>query len=515
MRVSRQHLIDSLARRWPDAVAELAQLAPKRLQERVRLTLDSRDVTQGDVFIALPGVAVDGRDYIDGALGGGAGLVLCHADPGAESSGGGAERLAVLALPGLREQLGDLARELFGVPDDLELIGVTGTNGKSSVTHYIAALSEALGTPCGLVGTLGVGRLGAGELVDIGQTTPGAMALQAQLAALSGQGVKRVAMEVSSHALEQHRLDGCRMHAAVFTNLSRDHLDYHPSMAAYAAAKARLFKRDELALAVVNADDALARLMLAGLTKGVRVLACGEQEATTLRVVEWQPHAAGQRALIATPQGERVFELTLMGRFNLDNVLLAIATLYGLGEGLDTLFDAAMHLAAVPGRMQLIKRPGMPSVVIDYAHTPDALSNAITALKSHLGETGTLWCVVGCGGDRDRGKRPLMAAAAEAGAGRVVITDDNPRSEEAAEIRRQMLAGLARPTDERVWNVAGRAEAIARTIAAAEPGDIVLIAGKGHESYQEIAGIKHPFSDVAEAEAALALRALHAKGASS
>lgn len=508
MQVNRQRLIQALARQWPQPAARLDALlsidAPMLVQ-------DSRLLAPGDVFLALPGIHVDGRTYIAQALDAGAVAVLCHTDDdGSPDREGAAPHLdpRVIALPGLKTWLGVVSREWFAVPNTLELIGVTGTNGKSSVTHYIAALSEMLGHPCGLIGTLGHGRSQA--LIDSGQTTPGPVALQAALGSLAEQGVTRVAMEVSSHALDQDRLAGCRIHAAVFTNISRDHLDYHPGMAAYAAAKAKLFKRDELALAVVNADDSLARLMLAGLPGGergqVRVLACGEDEATTLRLVEWSPHASGQRALVATPLGERALSLSLMGRFNLDNVLLAIATLYGLGEDLDRLLEAASSLTPVPGRMQLLRRQGCPSVVIDYAHTPDALDNAMRGLRAHLGEDATLWCLFGCGGDRDRGKRPLMARVAEALAGRVVITDDNPRGEVPAAIRDEILTGLVDADSERVWSIAGRAEAIARTIAAAGPDDIVLIAGKGHETYQEIAGVKHEFSDLVCAEAALTQR---------
>ncbi|SDL87829.1 UDP-N-acetylmuramoylalanyl-D-glutamate--2,6-diaminopimelate ligase [Franzmannia pantelleriensis] len=495
MQVDRQRLSHALSSRWPDAT--VSQL-PRG--DDVRLELDSRRLAAGDLFVALPGVSADGRDFVDAALAAGVGAVLYHLDDGDTPP----PDPRVLGLPGLKAQLGALGRELFGVPESLELIGVTGTNGKSSVTHYIAALSETLGRACGVIGTLGVGRID--RLADSGQTTPGPLALQAALGELAAQGVVRVAMEVSSHALDQGRLAGCRVTAGVFTNLSRDHLDYHPSMAAYAAAKAQLFKRDELELAVVNGDDPLARLMLAGVSERLRVLACGQDEATTLRVVEWLPHADGQRALIATPLGERVLALGLMGRFNLDNVLLAIATLYGLGEDLDALLAAAESLAPVPGRMQRLAAPGGPRVVIDYAHTPDALDNALRGLREHLGETATLWCLFGCGGDRDPGKRSLMGRVAESLAGRVVITDDNPRGETPAAIRAAIRAGLSAPSVDSVWEIDGRGAAIAHTLAAAGPEDIVLIAGKGHETYQEIAGVRHDFNDLTEAEAALAKR---------
>ncbi len=497
MLVSSLRLTSTLENLWPDTVGALPVLPDAPLT----VTLDSRRLSDGDVFVAVPGVAADGRDFVAAALQAGASLVLVHGEPGETAP----PEPRVILLPGLRERLGELGRELFAVPESLELVGVTGTNGKSSVTHYIAELSQALGVPAGLVGTLGHGRPGA--LREGGLTTPGPLALQAALGALAGEGVQRVAMEVSSHALEQGRLDGCRLAAAVFTNLTRDHLDYHGSMAAYAAAKARLFRRDELTLAVVNADDSLARLMLAGLPGGqegrVRVLATGEDEAVTFRVIDWHPHATGQRALVATPDGERVLETALLGRFNLDNLLLAIATLYGLGHAIGELFDATADLAPVPGRMQALVRPGAPTVVIDYAHTPAALDNALTALRDHLPGRGRLWCLFGCGGGRDPGKRTEMAAAAERHADRLVVTDDNPRDEDPATIRAAVMAGLSDVARGAALEVAGRGVAIARALAEVGDDDVVLIAGKGHETYQEVAGVRHPFSDLAEAERAL------------
>lgn len=495
MSISTARLVAALNRLWPDSV--ILDGLPQQLGP---LTTDSREVTAGGVFIAIPGIGSDGRDHIPQALAAGALLVLAEADQAADI----AVDRAVVWLNGLGEQIGELSREVHQVPDELELIGVTGTNGKSSVTHYIAELSRELGIDTGVVGTLGHGRPGA--LVQGMLTTPEPLALQRQLGELAGQGIRRIAMEVSSHALDQQRIAGCRFTAAVFTNLSRDHLDYHGSMLGYAAAKARLFKRPELSLAVVNGDDPLTRLMLAGIGEGVRVLAIGEGESVSLRVVEWLPDANGQRALIATPEGERVLVLPLMGRFNLDNVLLAMATLHGLGASMDALVAAAERLTPVPGRMQALVQPGAPVVVIDYAHTPDALDNALQALKAHLPGEGALWCLVGCGGDRDVGKRPLMAQAAARHADRLVITDDNPRSEDPAAIREAMSAGLDSAARQRSENIAGRGEAIAEAIRQARPEDVILIAGKGHETYQEIQGVRHAFSDLEQAQRALLAR---------
>jgi len=433
MTLSPGEVLTSLAKVWPKS--PLPTDLPK-LPDQVRMEMNSRKLAKGDIFVAVPGSQRDGRDFIEQALEAGASLVLAQGTHGDVQLEG-----RVLKLPHLSSRLGELGRALYKVPSDLEVIAVTGTNGKSSVTHYIAALSEALGTPAGLVGTLGVGR--PGELSDSGLTTPGPLALQATLGELAQQGVKRVALEASSHALDQYRLDAVNVSVSVFTNLTRDHLDYHGSMAAYAASKAKLFRRSELTLAVVNGDDPLARLMLAGISSRVRVLATGQDEAVTFRVLDWQAFEQGQQAMIATPDGEKMLRLTLMGRFNLDNVLLAMAVLYGLGESLDALFDAATSLTPVPGRMELYGDIGAPSVVVDYAHTPDALKSALQALRAHLGDAGELWCVFGCGGERDTGKRAEMARAAEQLADHVVVTDDNPRNESATQIREQIMSGFS------------------------------------------------------------------------
>ena len=278
-------------------------------------------------------------------------------------------------------------------------------------------------------------------------------------------------------------------------------------MAAYAASKAKLFRRSELRLAVVNGDDPLARLMLAGCNSNVRVLATGKDEAVTLRVLDWQASEQGQQAMIATPDGEKMLSLGLMGRFNLDNVLLAMAVLYGLGESLDDLFSAASSLTPVPGRMERYGDDSTPTVVVDYAHTPDALHSALQALRAHLGDAGKLWCVFGCGGERDTGKRAEMAKAAEALADHIVVTDDNPRHESAEQIRQQILSGLsdtANPIE-----IGDRREAVATAIKQAALQDVVLIAGKGHEVYQDIQGVRHAYADSEEIQRAFAGRRSH------
>ncbi len=493
MTVCPDQLWKALQHVWPSATLPALPDLPQQLN----LITDSRTLSAGDVFVAVPGSQRDGREYIEQALAKGASLVLAHtkeSDPWLKE--------CVLFLPHLSLRLGELGRALFDVPAGLEVIAVTGTNGKSSVTHYLAALSEQLGTPAGVIGTLGVGR--PGKLLDSGLTTPGPLALQATLGELARQGVKRVALEASSHALDQHRLDAVDVNVAVFTNLTRDHLDYHGSMAAYAAAKAKLFRRTELSLAVVNGDDPLAKLMLAGCDSRVRVLATGADEAVTLRVLDWQPHALGQQALVATPEGEKVLQLSLMGRFNLDNVLLAMTVLYGLGESLDELFAAAAKLSPVPGRMACYGGDNAPSVVVDYAHTPDALQSAMGALRAHLGDQGKLWCLFGCGGDRDTGKRAEMAKVAEQLADHVVVTDDNPRHEAAEHIRQQIHAGFTGSI--KVEDIGDRRQAILHAVHHAAADDVVLVAGKGHEAYQEVEGVRHAFKDDEQVLHALATR---------
>ena len=495
MTIPSRDLIQALQQVWPGL--PLAAVLSD-LPDHVRLIADSREVQPGDVFVAVPGSQQDGRDFIDTALEAGAALVLSHARDGEIDFEGG-----ILPLPSLSLRLGEFGRTLFRVPEGLDVIAVTGTNGKSSVTHYIAELSERLGTPAGLIGTLGGGR--CGDLSESGLTTPGPLALQATLGSLASQGVKRVALEASSHALDQNRLDAVNVNVGVFTNLSRDHLDYHGSMAAYAAAKAKLFRRAELSLAVVNGDDPLARLMLSGCADKVRVLASGQHEAVTLRVLEWHPHADGQQAVIATPDEEKVLDLALMGRFNLDNVLLAMATLYGMGEKIDDLVAAAKLLTPVPGRMELHRKTGFPSMVVDYAHTPDALHNALVALKAHLGTKARLWCVFGCGGERDVGKRAEMAKKADQHADAVVVTDDNPRNEAPEVIRTMIMQGFSDVSmaDGKVVEIAGRRQAIAYAAANAAAEDVILVAGKGHEAYQEINGLRHHYRDSDEVNKAL------------
>lgn len=474
------------------------------------LSQDSRCVRPGDVFLALRGGRHDAREYIDGAIASGAVAVL--ADAGLADSGKGANSelrwmaaVPVISVGQLRRRVGELASRFFGSPSSrLPVIGVTGTNGKTSLTQYVAQILEGLGRRCGVIGTLGSGMFPA--LRDTGYTTPDAVAVHGGLADLADTGADCVAMEVSSQGLDQYRVTGVTFYSAVFTNLTRDHLDYHGSMTAYASAKQKLFETAQLHAAVINADDPYAAAMISALPDGARSITYSVEGAADVYVSELQLHAGGFSATVHSPWGVASVESSLLGIFNLSNVLAALAAVMTLPQAQDFHHVASQvqRLRPVAGRMQRVSGGDDLTVVIDYAHTPDGLVSALRAMRDHT--QGRLWCVFGCGGERDRGKRPLMAQAAQQWADFVVVTDDNPRFEDADQIVSEILQGFSEPSGERVIVERHRSEAIARTILMAEPGDSILIAGKGHETYQDVAGKRLPFSDAEQAAAALAHR---------
>ncbi len=459
------------------------------------LTLDSRNVRPGDLFLAVPGARVDGREHIADALARGAAAVAYEAD--------GASVLPLTDVPlipvkGLAAQLSDIAGRFYGEPSRLlDLVGVTGTNGKTSVTQLVAQALDRLGQHCGLIGTLGTGFYGALQSGRL--TTPDPIAVQATLNDLKNQGARAVAMEVSSHALDQGRVAALAFDIAVMTNLSRDHLDYHGSMQDYEAAKARLFAWPNLRCRVVNLDDDFGR-RLAAESSDARLISYSLIDAeASLYCREAHFDDDGVRAVIVTAQGERTLRSRLLGRFNLSNMLAAVGTLLALDYPLDEILKVTPELDGPVGRMQRLGGGKRPLVVVDYAHTPDALEKVLEALRPHA--KGQLLCLFGCGGDRDRGKRPLMAQVAERLADRVLVTDDNPRSEDPQQIFADIRAGFDDVTA--VEFVAGRGEAIAQLIASVAADDVVVLAGKGHEDYQEINGQRHAFSDLVEAERAL------------
>lgn len=476
--------------------AQVAGLAISGLQ------LDSRRLQSGEAFVAVPGVTSDGRHFISHAISAGAAVVLADAETFSVDL---QETLPRVNLPGLARGVADLAARWFGEPASrLRITGVTGTNGKTSITWFLRDALNALGHRCALVGTLGLGLKGQEQAT--GHTTPDPITLQAGLAAVRDAGADTVAMEISSHALDQNRLGGTLVSTAVFSNLSRDHLDYHGDMESYLAAKAMLFTRKGVQLAVINCDDPAAQTLIACLPNGVRCVTFGSQQGATVRCESLQYTAEGITAELFVGGTVVSLSLPLFGHFNLSNVMAVAAILHGQGTPAGALSGALAAITPVPGRMEPLHADGCPTVIVDYAHTPDGLEKALQACRDHF--PGRLFCVIGCGGDRDAGKRPQMAAVAETFADSVVLTSDNPRSEDPQTIIDQMRAGL---TDaQAVHENVDRAAAVQETVHRAQPGDVILLAGKGHEDYQEINGVRYPSDD-----RDLARQALTARGGAS
>jgi UDP-N-acetylmuramoyl-L-alanyl-D-glutamate--2,6-diaminopimelate ligase len=485
-----------------DLVPALSGLDWARRRTVSALALDSREVEPGGLWLALQGGRSHALDHFDEARQRGAVAVV--AEPAGSWDRDRIARLAggvpVVPLPGLRRQAGDIAARFFGqAAHAMRVIGVTGTNGKTSVTHFLA---QALSTrvPTAVLGTVGNGFPGA--LQPASHTTGDAVQVHATLGSLFGRGARAVAMEVSSHALHQERVGGIPFHTAVFTNLSRDHQDYHGSMEAYAEAKARLFRVPGLSMAVLNTDDPVGARLAAEVRPRIYTVAVGSAAGVTrfgdrfLRLTGIDARADGLRIAFDSSWGDGELHSHLLGRFNAENLALALGVLLAWDMPMSAALAALQQVQAVAGRMTTFVAPGRPRVVVDYAHTPDALEKVLTGLREHCG--GRLFCVFGCGGDRDRGKRPEMGAVAERLADRVVLTDDNPRSEPPEQIVAEILAGVS--DRQRIHVEHDRAKAIRVCITAAGPADLVLVAGKGHEDYQETAGRRQPFSDMALVE---------------
>ncbi len=479
------------------AIALLARLQQQGVVPR-SLCIDSRRVQPDDVFLAWPGAATDGRRYIGDAVARGASAVIY------EAAGWPPQSLPVPAIPvtQLAAMAGELAHLVYGAPSAaLWMAGVTGTNGKTSVSQWIAQALDYLGRRCAVMGTLGNGFLHS--LGDSLNTTPDAVALHRNLAAYRAAGAQACAMEVSSIGLDQGRVNGVMFNVALFTNLTRDHLEYHPDMAAYGAAKARLFDVPGLDAAVINLDDPFGRQLAQRLRGQVRTIGytlVGETGADEVLAGLDLTYSDG--GLCFDVAGTRVCT-RMVGRFNASNLLAVFATLRVAGYDDARIAAALAALEAPPGRMQRLGRQGQPLVVVDYAHTPDALENALVTLAEIARHRdGRLICLFGCGGDRDPGKRPLMGEVAERRADRVIVTSDNPRSEDPADIIGQICEGM----EHAPHVILDRAAAIAEAIGQAAPNDVVLLAGKGHEPYQEVAGVRHPFSDLDEANRILGAR---------
>ena len=458
------------------------------------MSLDSRRIEPGHAFVAVTGGTAHGLAFAAQAEARGAAIVIHDGLVNVPALG-----IPAVAVPGLERKVSALAARFFHYPSEqLTVAGVTGTNGKTSTAHFIAQAWQRTSGDAGIVGTIGHGRLNA--LKPMGMTTPDPISLQAMLVDCIDAGVEKVAIEVSSHALDQGRCDEVAFDVAVFTNLSRDHLDYHGTMEAYAAAKRRLFIDCHPRFAVINQDDALGKSLIAEIRNGTEVLSYGTNGSSELRGSILRMDSSGLHLSLASPWGGGEVHTGLLGAFNLSNLLATAGTLALLGMPWTRVMHQIETMHAVPGRMRCLGgERNQPVVVVDYAHTPDALAQALTALRSHL--HGRLVCVFGCGGDRDRGKRPMMAQAAESLADRIVLTSDNPRNEEPADIIRDMLGGLDRP--QAAWVVEDRGAAIRRAVRESSEGDIVLVAGKGHEAWQESRGQRVPFSDEAAVRAAL------------
>ena len=475
--------------------------AARWLRQRVtgQLWTDSRKVGAGDGFIAWPGAATDGRKYVAGVLAAGAQACLVERE-GAEAYGLEGDRVA--AYSGLKIATAPIAAAYFDQPSrQLDVLAVTGTNGKTSTAWWLAQALSKLGRRCGVVGTLGTGQPDA--MVFNGLTTPDPVLLQQQLRRWVDAGFSACALEASSIGIAEHRLDATDIDVAIFTNFTQDHLDYHHTMQAYWEAKAQLFAWSGLKAAVLNIDDAQGAALALSLRDSsldVWTVSC-----TLPARLQAQAITHGREALsFDVVEGGTRHRLStgLIGPYNVSNLLGVMAALRALGLPLAAVVQACADLLPVPGRMDTIALPGRPLVVIDYAHTPDALDKVLGALKPlALERAGKLWCIFGCGGERDAGKRPLMAAAVEKHADSIVVTSDNPRSEHPDTIIRQILQGFRHL--EAVSVQPDRALAIAHAVGLARAGDVVLIAGKGHESYQETGGIKLPFSDKSQAESAL------------
>ena len=470
-----------------------------------RLTGDTRRLQPGDVFFAYvlgnERLATDGRPHIDKAIAAGASAVIYEADGFDWPHGDAVPHLPVSQLHWLA---GPIAAGWYGIgARNLAVTGITGTNGKTSCAQWLARLLQAAGTPCATIGTLGTGFPDALRIT--GFTTPDAVQLQASLAELSDAGARAIAMEVSSHGLEQGRVAGTGFGVAVLTNLTQDHLDYHGTMAEYEAAKALLFQWDGLRAAVINRDDAMGGRLLAGNAAAVSAPQVieygidGKAGATAargqwLRATDVRATASGTAFHVDGSFGSADVTTPMIGAFNVSNLLAVLGAALAQGVAWDAALAALRTLTPVEGRMELFGGHDAPLAVVDYAHTPDALVQTLTALRPVAeARQGRLWCVFGCGGDRDATKRPLMGGVAERLADDVVLTSDNPRSEDPRDILEQIADGMQDRSRARL--IEDRAAAILHAIKHAAPADVVLVAGKGHEATQEIQGRKRPFSD--------------------
>jgi len=469
---------------------------PLRDVELTGLALDSRHVTPGTAFLACQGRTEHGLAHAVDAIGRGAVAVLWEPGTGLEAPTV-PPHVVVVAIPGLRSLAGELADRFYDRPSaELRVAGFTGTNGKTTSAYLLAQAADLVGRRCAYLGTIGYGRPGA--LRDAGLTTPDVVSVHRRLAEARDGGARSMSLEVSSHALDQARVAAVRFDTAVFTNLTRDHLDYHGTLDAYGAAKASLFRMPGLPRAVVNVRDEFGRSLAASLDPWIdSVLFTTSNElwvepgAGWIRLPELRATTAGLTLHVESSWGAGTLRSRLVGEFNAENLLAVLGVLLGWGVPLQQALIALSSCVAPPGRMEAFGGGAQPLALVDYAHSPDALAKVLDAARAHA--RGRLFCVFGCGGDRDAGKRPLMGAIAESHADVVVVTDDNPRTESSRAILEQIMAGMREPQGVHV--IADRAEAIHFALAEADAGDVVVIAGKGHEDYQVVGTETRPFSD--------------------
>jgi UDP-N-acetylmuramoyl-L-alanyl-D-glutamate--2,6-diaminopimelate ligase len=467
---------------------------PQLDREISGISADSRVIQSGFLFAAFPGVTTDGRNYITEAIKNGAIVVICEAE------GFVAPKLDVplIKIKNLHNKIGNIAAQFYNNPSkNLTMIGITGTNGKTSCSQFLAKALELNQISCGIIGTLGSGfpdKLNSGNL-----TTPDPINIQQDLSILQQQGAKAVAMEVSSHGLAQQRVNGIDFNIAVFTNLTQDHLDYHGTMENYTKAKRQLLIRSELQHAVINADDEFGRSLITELQGKLNIIGYSitdiKSEVLMLRATNIELKKTGLSTNISTPWGDGVLTSNLLGRFNVSNLLAVLVVLGIMQIPLAKALRSIAKLTTIPGRLQVFGGGIKPLVVVDFAHTPDALQQVLINLREHC--QGKLCCVFGCGGDRDKNKRPIMGRIAENYSDQVIITNDNPRTENPEQIINDIVQGFVYSKMKIIPN---RSRAIEYAIDQAKAGDVVLIAGKGHEPYQIIGTKKIPFSDIKEVE---------------
>lgn len=460
---------------------------------------DSRKIQPNDVFIACQGEYADGRLYIQSAIEKGAAFVYWDAD--GDFVWNENWQIPNQPIAELRQRAGILANAVYkNVSGSLNIIGVTGTNGKTSITQWLAQAIDILEnkSACAIIGTVGNGYWGA--LQETTHTTPDPVSVQTLLRQFQQSGASHIAMEVSSHGLHQFRVNGVPFQTAVFTNLTRDHLDYHNSMEEYGATKARLFHWQGLQNAIINSDDEFGAKLVAELKQSsLHVYSYGFNEHADIKITKFVANTQGMEIGLQTPWGNGSVQTRLLGRFNAQNFAAALGALCAEGYEFQAALNALAQIRPATGRMDCIISKNKPLIVVDYAHTPDALEKALSTLREIQQPESQLWCVFGCGGNRDRGKRPLMGAVAAQGADKVVVTSDNPRMEEPDAIIADILPAVPNATLVEV----DRKLAIEQAISQASVHDIILIAGKGHETYQDVQGVKHHFSDFEIAQLAL------------